>query len=138
MDDRNGGQTIQASEGGVCHARLLASHEECSLTFCGGRRGLRQDGCRLIPWWWRTPHSLQPREKGRSILLGGNSKRHCSVGREQCREKNSDAFADAAQARSLGLVTQTLLVAVLAHALAALVLVDFSLTSLLKRSHNVL
>ena len=82
----------------------------------------------------RTPFSLV--RKGGVFCSGGNSKRHCSVGREQCREKNSDAFADAAQARSLGLVTQTLLVAVLAHALAALVLVDFSLTSLLKRSHN--
>ena len=34
-----------------------------------------------------------------------------------------------------GLVTQTLLVAVLAHALAALVLVDLGFTSLFKRSH---
>ncbi len=40
------------------------------------------------------------------------------------REKNS------------GLVTQTLLVTVLAHALAALVLINLCLTSLLEGSHN--
>ena len=34
-----------------------------------------------------------------------------------------------------GLVTQTLLVTILAHALAALVLIDLSFTSLLEGSH---
>ena len=35
-----------------------------------------------------------------------------------------------------GLVTQALLVAILAHAFAALVLVNLGLTSLFKRSHS--
>ena len=39
---------------------------------------------------------------------------------------------------ALGLVAQTLLVTVLAHALAALVLIDLGLTSLLERTHGYL
>ena len=43
---------------------------------------------------------------------------------------------DADRATCSGLVTQALLVAVLAHAFAALMLVDLGFTSLLKRSHS--
>lgn len=40
------------------------------------------------------------------------------------------------QVSNSGLVTQTLLVTILAHALAALMLVNFGFTSLLQGSHN--
>lgn len=39
-------------------------------------------------------------------------------------------------AQTLGLVTQTLLVTVLTHALAALMLVDFCFTAFFERSHD--
>ena len=43
-----------------------------------------------------------------------------------------------AREQGSGLVTQTLLMLILAHALAALVLIDFCLSPFLEGSHNML
>jgi hypothetical protein len=48
----------------------------------------------------------------------------------------TDCQFEQRSAQTLGLVTQTLLVTVLTHALAALMLVDFCFTAFFERSHD--
>ena len=59
-----------------------------------------------------------------------------SPGKGAAVENKRPACGRGPRRGALGLVAQTLLVTVLAHALAALVLVDLGLTSLLERTHG--
>lgn len=57
-------------------------------------------------------------------------------GRRDFPGNRIDCQFEQRSAQTLGLVTQTLLVTVLTHALAALMLVDFCFTAFFERSHD--